>query len=100
MSRSLVCPGLEWIGPTPEIVLSRLESYMTRRWVEENPPKTRDERERALLKARAKLQATITTKALTTKAEQTLASLEKRGYMEREAFCTGRFRSSSAQGCK
>lgn len=43
MSRSSMPPGLYWIGPTPEIVLSRLQSNITGAQARENRRKTEAE---------------------------------------------------------
>ena len=82
-SRSMVCPGLEWVGPTREIVLSRLDEYMKNRWTLENHRKPQGEHVVALNKAKRDVEKIMAAK-LSDKANSNILGMEKLGYMDKE----------------
>ena len=80
-SRTMVCPGLQWVGPTQETVLSRLERYMRHTWTLENRHKSLEENLRALNQAKEDVRKRMQGK-LTSKANSILRCMEKVGYMD------------------
>ena len=83
ISRTLVCPALEWAGPTCEMVFARLELYLQGDWARENSRKIVEAKIKEKNKERAIVERFITKDALTSKAE-VHRSLDNMGYTEKD----------------
>ena len=90
MSTSLVCPTLEWVGPTREDVLQEAENYYTSDWPNENRLRSNADAKNEhadakieLAKCKAKLIARMS-KEPTAEAKNLIKALGTRGYTELE----------------
>ena len=84
MSRSCTCPGLQWAGPTREVVLERLQTYIEGDWVRENPNGTKAQREKALADKLQDVDDAMSRTSLSLKAKEVLSAMENIGYLDQD----------------
>ena len=96
----MVCPGLQWIGPNGFIVFYRLENYIKKTWVKENPRKTVQEQKQAYVKAIEDVKKLMKNDQLISQANAVLDRMEKRGYLDQDPVIQAKVASPRGQYLK
>ena len=90
ISKDTVCPGLQWVGPTRDIVLDRLDEYMRVTWPKDHQRKSVNECEADRQNAK-KVVERLMSIPLEPQARDILTGMEKRGYPDKDPVLRGEF---------